>query len=275
MPKFGDILKSVEDIFKKDFAAKGSSPVTFEMTADAPKGVSVTSESTYDFKNAIATSVSCEWAHPSGFKLDKLEFNPSADGNFTTETSLTGLAKGLKLEFKGNDSNKGDLSFVYTHPKATFTGKADANAFKSFEATAAAVFDDLSAGLKAVYGKDKKVAVDVAASYKLGFKNTFIGFNATNNFKAFKGLMSLAVDSKITAAAVAEKADAKSDIKFTAGGVYKCNANTTIKAKVDLAQKLDFSVKQAVDKSLTVTTWTTINKFDFKGATFGAKAVLG
>ena len=58
---------------------------------------------------------------------------------------------------------------------------------------------------------------------------------------------------------MAEKPAGKGDVKFTAGGVYKCNANTTIKAKVDLKKTLDFSVKQAVDKSLTVTGWTTIN----------------
>lgn len=275
MPKFGDILKSVEDIFKKDFSS-GGAPVTFEMSADAPNGVSVTSESTYDFKSPLSTSVSCEWSHPSGFKLDKLEFNPSGDasrGSITTETSLTGLAKGLKVEFKGNDSDKGDLSFVYTHPQAVFTGKVDANGFGAFEGTAAASFDDVTAGLKANKMKNKSVEVSAAASYKLGFNNAFVGANAESNFKKFKGLFSFAVDNKITAAAEATFDSAFKGAKL--GAVYKCCPNTTIKAKFDNKKTLDVSVKQAVDKSLTVTGWTQVGDFNFKGATFGLKAVLG
>ena len=86
------------------------------MTSEGPSGVEVTSSSNWDYTKSgsgINTTVSATWSHPSGFTLDKLEFDPTAKGSLTTETSLTGLAKGLKLEFKGNDADKGDLSFRY------------------------------------------------------------------------------------------------------------------------------------------------------------------
>ena len=71
--------------------------------------------------------MSGKWGHPCGFAVDKLEF--ANDGKVSTETSLLTTATGLKLEFKANDSDKGDLGFIYKNKYATVTGELDTLAF--------------------------------------------------------------------------------------------------------------------------------------------------
>merc|ERR1711998_717277 len=99
-----------------------------------PEGSSITTNTSYDAKDSSLTpKLSLKWANDNGFTLDKLEF--SKDCKMTVETSLTKIAPGLKLEFKGNDTNKADLLMTYKMPKATITGEYDIHGFSSAKAS--------------------------------------------------------------------------------------------------------------------------------------------
>ena len=271
-------FRRTTDIFKKDFVKKDEAPITFEMTGEAPSGVEVTSSSTWDYTKSgsgIDTTVSATWSHPSGFTLEKLEFDPSAKGSLTTETSLTGLAKGLKLEFKGNDADKGDLSFTYKLPAATVTGGMDFMNFKTFDVAAATTFGDITAGAKCDFKKGKDgfaTSASASASYAMG--NLFAGLDVTSNFSKYAVLSSFNVDKNITAALRADLGG-KAPV-FQVGGVYKCNPDTVIKGKVNVTSKaLDLSVKQALDKKMNVTASAQLSDFSFKSMVYGLKATLG
>lgn len=278
-PKFKDIVKGVADIFKKDYVKDLGDPFTFEMTGEAPSGVEVTSSSTWDYTKSGAgmnTTLSATWSHPSGFTLEKLEFDPSAKGALTTETSLTGLAKGLKLEFKGNDADKGDLSFTYKLPNATINGGVDFMNFKTFDVAAATSMGDINAGVKCDFTKGKdglKTSTSVAASYALGSKIN-LGLDVTGNFSKYGIMGSFNADKNITGAFRADVGGKAPVIQV--GGVYKCNPATVIKGKVDVSSKvLDVSVKQSLDKNMKVTASASVSDFSFKSMVFGVKATLG
>jgi hypothetical protein len=279
MSKYGDILKSVADIFKKDFAKKDEAPVTFEINVDGPHSTSFTSTSTFDMKEGskLGNTVSAAWSHPSGFALDKLEFDPSDSGSITTETSLVGLYKGLKLEFKGNDNDKADLSFTYKNPALVLTGSADIMGFKKFNCAAAKeVAPNVTVGVDSsiTTGKKSGIAFNVAGSYTVP-KSLFAGFEATKNFSAVTFLASYAADKDITAAAKIDYSLDKGNMTAAMGAVYKCNANTTMKVKADMNKVIDFSVKQNLDKNLVVTGFTQVKDFSYSSMVFGLKAVLG
>ncbi len=236
----------------------------------------MTSTSNYDFKagSALANTLSFEWKGPNGFKLDKLEFDPKADSAFTTETSLqVSGVDGLTLEFKGNDSNKADLSFIYKHAHATVEGAVDATDFKTFSGSISTGKDDLAVGVAAAFKQGSSANISATATYTA--PKLFVGLQLTNNFADFKGLFSWALDKDVTIAATSTYGTAKKNLGVNLGTSYKCNSNTTLKAKVDLDKNIDFSVKQAVNKSLTVSGWTKVTDLSPKSAVFGGKIVLG
>jgi len=113
----------------------------------------------------------------------------------------------------------------------------------------------------------------VTASYTA--PKMFMGVNLTNNFADVKGLFSFAVDKNTTVAATSTYGTVKKNFGVNLGAAYKCNSSTTIKAKVDMDKNVDLSVKQAINKSLTVTGWAKVTDLSPKSAAFGGKIVLG
>merc|ERR1719390_78888 len=97
-PTFKDFNKNVTDIFNDDFDYKYG----LKVKTNAPRGVGVTVSTDYSpkgGKTSLLGKISAKWAHESGFAIDKVEMK--SDGSLSTETSLSGVAPGLKFEFKG------------------------------------------------------------------------------------------------------------------------------------------------------------------------------
>jgi len=103
----------------------------------------------------------------------------------------------------------------------------------------------------------------------------FFGVNLTNTFADIKGLFSFKVDKDLTLAATTTYGTAKKNLGFNVGAVYKCNKDTTLKAKFDNDKNINLSVKQAVNAGLTVTGWTKVADLSPKSAAYGAKVVIG
>ena len=78
----------------------------------------------------LTSKASIKWAHASGFSIDKLEI--SAADKLKLETSLTGVAPGLKLEFKGVSASALNLGLVYKHQLATVTSDLDISGLVRF-----------------------------------------------------------------------------------------------------------------------------------------------
>lgn len=159
-----------------------------------------------------------KWAHPSGFTLDKLE--STSEGKLSVETSLTGTAPGLKLEFKGNDNNKADLSFTYKVPSATVTGELDIVNFSSVKASVAtgtgAVAVGASAEVKIAKSTVESTSFDLGASYTLP-KQAFVAVKATGSLSSYSALVSYSALKDIT---LLGKVDyAKETTTATLGGV--------------------------------------------------------
>ena len=85
---------------------------------------------------------------------------------------------------------------------------------------------------------------------------------------------SFAVDKAITGAFRADLGGKSPVVQV--GGIYKCNAATCMKGKVNFNSKaVDLSLKQNLDKNMKVTASCTMADFSPSSLVFGVKATLG
>ena len=84
-------------------------------------------------ESKLVPKIAVKYAGSNGFTIDKIE--AASDYKVTVETSLVDVSEGLKLEFKGNDVDKGDVSFTYSLPAVTLTGEFDTVKFSSAKAS--------------------------------------------------------------------------------------------------------------------------------------------
>jgi hypothetical protein len=207
--------------------------------------------------------------------LDKFEVKNN--GSVALETTLNGVAPGLKLEFKGDDANKCDLGAVYTTPQYTATAEVDCAEFSSAQASVLVGTGPYTGGASAAFSLGDKVDVksfDVAGSYALA-NNYFAGLNVTNKFSKYVLSFSYLGASNYTLAGLLNFVPEKSTTSLTLGGVYKCNPNTNIKAKINSEGTLALSVKQFLAKDCTVTAAAELPTKDFSAYKFGVSASLG
>lgn len=275
LPVFKEFDKCASDIIEDDFDSK----VTLKVKSAGPFGTTLTSTTTLDTKDTkLSPKLSVKWPHASGFTLEK--FESSADGKLTVETSLVGAAPGLKLEFKGNDhSNKSDLSFTYTAPAATVTGEVDLLNLSSVKASAIGGNGPVTVGAAAEV-KLAKYAVDtyclgVGVGYTIP-KLFFLGVRAEKTFSAFSALFTYAAARDVTLAGkLTYSGSAKDKMGATLAGVYKCNADTTIKFKANTTGGVfSASVKQAFPGKFSVVGSAEIPA-QLNTAKFGLNATLG
>lgn len=76
-----------------------------------------------------------KYAGAAGFSLDKLQMKDN--GSMVVETSLSNAVEGCKFIFKGDDSQKGDLSVEYTVGMLGLTAEMDINEQKKVSGAAA------------------------------------------------------------------------------------------------------------------------------------------
>lgn len=79
-----------------------------------------------------------KWQHASGFVIDKLQLKNN--DSVVTETSMTGVAPGLKFTFKGDDNLKGDLGVEYRIDNTTLTGELDVVEFSNLRLSGVAAY---------------------------------------------------------------------------------------------------------------------------------------
>jgi len=270
-PIFKDFDKNAAEIFSEDYDSKYS----LKVKSAGPEGTTITNTTTFDCKNSkLSPKISLKYPHKSGFTLEKLEV--SSDCSTAVETSLTGAVEGLKLEFKGNDSDKGDFSFTYTSPHATITGEADFNKFSGGKVSVLGGHGSFTAGGCANIQLAKGAVSSTEFGLGLGYtvpNALFVGLRACKNFSKFSGLFSYVLNPNVTLAGKFHH-DSKA-ITAALGSVYKCNPQTTIKVKADTAGIFSASVKQLFDKKFSVIGSAEVNPSNLNGVKFGVNATLG
>jgi len=252
-PNFKDLDKSVADIFSEEFDYK----YTLKVKSAGPWNTTLTNTTTYDTKdNKLVPKLSLKWAHPSGFTLEKLE--ASQDLKFNLETSLANAAPGLKLEFKGNDSDKADLSFTYKIPQATVTGDFDISNLASAKASVVSGTESIAAGAN-VDLKIAKSAIE-SATFGAGLAYThqnkaFIALRADKNFTNFSALASYKAVDPLSGKPLTLAAQVGHSGKETTASVASvfnwCN-ECNLKVKFSSNGVFAASLKNVCEKKLTV-----------------------
>jgi len=272
-PVFKDFDKSTNDLLDDDFDSKYS----LKIKSPGPYASTVTTTTTWSCKDnscSLSPKLSLKWIHPSGFTLEKLEV--SQDAKLNVETSLNGVAPGLKLEFKGNDSDKADVSFNYSIPQATFSGEIDIHNLSSAKASVLGGHGAFTAGVCAEVklGKGSSSVDQTIFGLGVGYTNPglFVGARACKNFSNYSARFTYDATKEVT---LLGKVNYNSkDTSATLATVYKCCPNTTLKVKADTNGIFAASIKRSCEKKLQVIGSAEVPS-SFNTVKFGLNAILG
>ena len=226
-------------------------------------------------ESKLNTKLSVKWGHPSGFTLEKFEV--ANDGNVSTETSLVGFATGLKFEFKGNDSDKGDFSITYKHKAATVTAEVDTINFSKASASITSGHGPFTAGASADL-KIAKLAVD-STIFQLGVgytipKSLYAGLKVNKNLSEYNGLIQYEAAPNVTIAGNINHCTKAKTTSYVLASIYKCNSTTTLKVKAASTGVVNASVRQQFPAKFVAVGSLEVPA-SLTGIKFGVNAVLG
>lgn len=246
---FKDFDRDVADLFSDDFDIKQS----LKIKSAGPNATTVTTNIEVvdkDGKCSLKPKVALKWPHPSGFTLEKLEF--SNDCRMTVETSLSDAVPGLKLDFKGNDAEKADLSLKYCVPAATLTTDVDVNTLARAEASVCGGHGPFVGGLSATYaGKDDAKKITLSAGVSHTVPNVcYTAVRARENFSSFSALFAYSSVKDLILAGNVDHSPKKT--LATALIAYKVDPCTTFKAKGNSEGILAASLKRNFEKKFSV-----------------------
>lgn len=270
-PQFKDFDKVVSDLLGEDYDSKYS----LKVKSKAPNGVGLTITTDYA-KSSLSGKVAAKWAHESGFALEKLEVDKNA--GITIETSLKGAIPDVKFEFKGNDSNKGDLLATYSTSIATVVGQLDVAEFSGFNVSALAQSGAFTGGAAVAVSLGDSTDVkkfDVAGSYNCSDFKTFAGLKISDKFATYTGSIGYFACPKVSVGGEIKFKPESSAFSALIGGMYKCNPNTQLKAKVSSEGAVNFSVKQSLSNNCSITSSLATSSKNFGDYKLGFVGNLG
>jgi hypothetical protein len=173
---------------------------------------------------------------------------------------LSNAAPGLKLEFKGNDEEKADLSFTYKIPQATLTGEFDIVRLSSVKASVVAGSGAIAGGAS-VDLKIAKSSVDTAtvgAGVTYAMPAAFFALRAEKNFNNYTGLASWNTNCPVTNKPMTVAGQVGYNGKeVTAAALSSwqcCKDSCSFKCKVNNNGVFAGSLKKVFDKKFTVVT---------------------
>lgn len=270
-PQFKDFDKTVSDLLGEDYDSKYS----LKVKAKAPYGVGLTITTDYA-KSSLSGKVAAKWAHDSGFAVDKLEVNKNA--GITVETSLKGAVPNTLFQFKGNDSNKGDLLAYYSTDVATVVGELDVAEFSGFNVSALAKSGAYAGGasLAVTLGDSTDIKkFDVAGSYSCPSSKVFAGLKVSDKFAMYTTSLGYKACPGIQVGSQLSFKPENSAFSALVGAAYKCNPTTQMKAKVSSEGAVNFSVKQSLAKNCSITSTIATSSKNFGDYKLGLVGNLG
>lgn len=261
----------MSDLLGDDYDSKYS----LKVKSKAPNGVGLTVTTDYA-KSSLSGKVAAKWAHESGFAVDKLEVNKNA--GIAIETSLKGAIPDVKFEFKGNDSNKGDLIATYSCSAATVVGQVDVAEFSGFNLSALAQSGAFTGGAAVAVSLGDSADVkkfDVAGSYNCSDCKTFAGLKISDKFANYTASIAYSACPKVAVGTELNFKPESSAFAALIGGSYKCNPDTQIKAKASSEGALNFSVKQSLSNNCSITSTLATSTKNFGDYKLGFVGNLG
>jgi len=268
MPLFSKISAPSDDFFGDDYTKKVTCKIK---TKAGPVGVTSETERKTKGSTSLLSKLSFKWAAGSGFSIDKLQMKP--DGSHVMETSLTGVAPGLKFTFKGDDAQNGDLGVEYTKGAIGMTAEMDIIELKQVAASLAASKGDLAFGGSATYKiaggsldkysvgasyssgplfasvmSDKLSSVDLGLKYKVN-SDLVVGTSSTHSASAPLGAM-------------------------TAGASFNAPFGI-VKGKATSDGVISAVLVKEVAKKVTITPAVQVKASDFANATWGLGVTMG
>ena len=195
----------------------------------------------------------------------------------TTETSLITTADGLKFEFKANDSDKGDLGFIYKHKHVTVTGEIDTLACSKANGSISLKHGRFAAGaiadIKIAKSSINSSAFIVGGSFEIP-NAVFAGARASKNLSEFSGIVTFVANPNTVLAGNILYATKSKTTTGALACVYKFDADTSYKLKAASTGTLNASVKRQLDKKFVVIGSAEIPS-SHSGFKFGVNATLG
>jgi hypothetical protein len=224
---------------------------------------------------AFTSKAAFKWAHASGFAVDKLEI--AGCNKVKLETSLTGLAPGLKLDFKGAAASSGNLGVTYKHQLATITTNLDIAGFSSLSTTVLGGSKGVLAGASVNCNLAGKFDVkDFSAALAYNHNDSiFVGVGANKKFSEFNASLKYNVKPTIAVAALVDVVPKTSSHKFNIGAEYACNPNTTLKFKVNNDGVINASAKQQLPNKLSMVGAVEFDTRNTSSINFGVTSTLG
>lgn len=234
----------------------------------------MTTTTQFDQKdNKLKPKFAVKLTHPSGFTLKKLEL--TQDCKVSLESSLAGVAPGLELEFKGNDSDKGDLCVTYKVPVATITADFDFNNFSYAKASVNGGHGPFtiggSANLKIAKSSLDSASFEFGAGYSVP-KLLFCGVRAADNFSKFSANFAYNAMPDVKLAGLVNYSP--KGASATLASMYQVAPATTLKVKAATTGVFSASVKQAFEKKFAVVGSAEVPS-SLNSVKFGVNATLG
>lgn len=274
---FKEFDKAPADLIADDFDSK----YTLKIKSVGPAKTGLTTTITYtdkDGKVALTPKLSLKYPHESGFTLEKLEFDNK--GSLAVETSLTNALAGLKLEFKGNDTDKADLSFKYVIPNATFTGEFDIHNLNKGDVSVSTGHGAFSGGVSAKFTSAKddassKVATNVSVGMGLAYavpEVCFTALRAKDNFSSYSLLAQYTRVKDLTFAGSVDYCPKKT--VGTLAGKFAYDKTTAFKAKATTEGVFSASIKKSFEANFAVVGSVEVPS-NLKSVKWGVNATLG
>jgi len=267
-PLFADIAKSSKDLLSDDYGSKvtvkakipaGPATLTLE-TERVSKGGAVS------LASKVSTKVAPSFL-PKGFAIDKFQMKP--DGSNALETSLKGVAPGLKLTFKGTDSSSGDLGMEYVKGKVAATAVLDVVELSKISTSACYGCASKTVGASATYSMAGKECA--LSSYSLGgaYSTGALTISATTASKLSEVNVNTLYKASpaLTVATASSHSSDKALGKFEVGCAYRAPVGL-IKTKVDSAGLVSGACVKKID-NYTVTASGSVSSSDLSTFKWG------
>ncbi|GMH47247.1 hypothetical protein TrRE_jg7118 [Triparma retinervis] len=225
------------------------------------------------FGDDYTKKVTCKIKTKAGPVGVTSETERKPDGSHVMETSLTGVAPGLKFTFKGDDAQNGDLGVEYTKGALGMTAEMDIIELKQVAASLAASKGDLAFGGSATY----KIAGGSLDKYSLGASYTsgpLFASVMSDKFSAVDLGLKYKVNSDLVVGTSSTHSSSAPLGAITAGASFNAPFGI-VKGKATSDGVLSAVLVKEVAKKVTVTPSVQVKASDLANATWGLGVTMG